>query len=458
MFPVRCILVRPLGADPAAELQSGIAKASDDLKDKIMEGAIRGAAIQIGVQIGLMFAGPVGWAAGAVISLAQHFTGKYYTKKTKDVIEQASTDVKNYAKKKESYVTARMIAVYQEELPASQLLAASNQDLGLGSILSSIIGAAKKTVKKIVVAPVKKVVTSPMAQAKTLSTILAPAISVPRIVIKDALRVTQKGVDVVVRDTGVSKVVSEVGKKTGVTQAAEFVGEKTGVSSAAKKSGIVGKGSWVNQPGEAAEKVDDIGTSAQKIATLFIPGMQAVAAGELLRVGSKVGGKAVATGFRATGNEGAAEEAERISKGGQYAGETLEYAGTPTGLYNTMSGREGYLYAVQGAADMKSRACKMIDAVMNDIIAKFSSPTGRAALRVQTAKSLRNDPEAMAAIQAALNQEALDRYTLANQESSEAAALAAMEKNAQADTPSSGNGGLLVGIGAAAAAAFAFTR
>jgi hypothetical protein len=450
MFPVRCVLV--LGSDPAADMQTGLKNITDDVKATVMEGAIRGAAVQMGIQTGLMFAGPVGWAVSSVISLAQHFSGKYYTKKTKDVIEQASLDIKAYAKKKQKYVESRMIQVYDEEFPAAAALALSNQDLG--SWFTDLVGKAKKTVKKVV-APVKKVIASPASQSKLLSTIAAPVVSVPRIIIKDALRATQKVVNVTIRDTGISKAVSQAGKATGVTQAAEFVGDKTGISDAAKKSGVVGKGSWVNQPGQAAEKVDEIGTTAQKIATMFVPGMQAIAAGELLRVGSKVGGKAVATGFRATGNEGAAEEAERLSKAGQYAGQTLEYAGTPGGLYNTMSGRETYLYALKAAAEMKAKAFKMIDDVMGDVIKKFTSPAGRETLRVQIAKNIRNDP---VALQEAIDRENAARYALANQEAAEAAALAAMEKNAQADTPSTGGAGLLVGISAAAAAAFAFTR
>ena len=177
MFPVQTSVVRRgqlpgyqpgmngwYGLADSASDQAAVEKANKKLATDVKKVAMAAAAASIGLQIGLMFAGPIGWAASAVISLVQYFTGKRYEKMTKDEIANASVAIKDYAEKARGDVQVASDKAYQEELPAGQALAVSGQPLeGLDNWLTDglkkVRHAATVTVKKVMPVVAKVYVT-----------------------------------------------------------------------------------------------------------------------------------------------------------------------------------------------------------------------------------------------------------------------------------------------------------
>lgn len=127
-----------------------------DIKDV----AIRAAAASMALQIGLMFVPVVGWALGAIISLVQYFTGKYYEQKVKDLIKNTAQQVRDFASAANTEVSMAASAVYDQEYSSALALASSG--VPLGDFWSDTRDKLKKNVapivRKISMAPVTLVV------------------------------------------------------------------------------------------------------------------------------------------------------------------------------------------------------------------------------------------------------------------------------------------------------------
>lgn len=189
-------------------LGEGITEADiDAMKKKIMEAVIKQAAVNLSIQIGLMFVPVIGWAIAGILALATTISGKYYEKKTKAMMGSIEPDIKAHAKKAETRVRNAATAVFNAEMPIAQALLASGQVQpvsGLsGGYLSKLddkargsISAGAKIVKKIVAAPQKLVVTT-VAKATDLA-------------IKSGADVLSSGLKAV----GQEKMASDVQKQT----------------------------------------------------------------------------------------------------------------------------------------------------------------------------------------------------------------------------------------------------
>lgn len=140
MFPVRAHVTTPtfhprhwgMGAEELT-LDQKIEQKTDQMKKDIKETAIKAAAAQMSLQIGLMFIPVIGWAIGALVALAQFFIGKHYERKMKGVIEDGMNDIKVFAVRANEQVTQTASRIYDEEYPNAIRLAVSPDPInGLG--------------------------------------------------------------------------------------------------------------------------------------------------------------------------------------------------------------------------------------------------------------------------------------------------------------------------------------
>jgi len=171
MFPIRAHVITPtfrprrwgMGADELT-LEQKIDQKTEQMKKDIKETAIKAAAAQMSLQVGLMFVPVIGWAVGALISLAQYFIGDYYEKQLKQLIDSGMEEINVFAKKANERVTETAVRVYDEEYPSSVALAVSSTPLnGLGEnfwgkLEDSVLKPAATIVRKINMIPTNLVV------------------------------------------------------------------------------------------------------------------------------------------------------------------------------------------------------------------------------------------------------------------------------------------------------------
>lgn len=140
MFPVRAHVMTPtfrpqrwgMGADELT-LDEKINQKTEQMKADIKETAIKAAAAQMALQIGLMFIPVIGWAVGAIISLGQFIIGKHYEREMKRNIDRGMQDITAFAEKANAQVVSAASRIYEEEYPSAVALAVSPTPLnGLG--------------------------------------------------------------------------------------------------------------------------------------------------------------------------------------------------------------------------------------------------------------------------------------------------------------------------------------
>lgn len=188
MFPVRCYLGDVDSDAEAAAVQASLqtaaltgpdfaatmARSAKDLKSAVTQTVIEQAALNMGIQIALMFCGPIGMAAGALLSLTQQILGKVYQKEIQQIMAQTMANIQQRAAIDQQRIVDVANSVYLQELPNGQALAASNQTLsGLGDVWSSAVKSVGRILsqapQKVVQAAqsVTKVIVKPVAQAIT---------------------------------------------------------------------------------------------------------------------------------------------------------------------------------------------------------------------------------------------------------------------------------------------------
>jgi hypothetical protein len=152
-----------MGADELT-LDQKIEQKTEKMKADIKETAIKAAAAQMALQIGLMFIPVIGWAIGAVVALAQFIIGKHYERKLKSYIEDGTNDITVFAKQANAQVTQTASRIYDEEYPAAVQWAVSGASInGLGEgfwskLEDKYLKPAARTVRKINMIPTNLVV------------------------------------------------------------------------------------------------------------------------------------------------------------------------------------------------------------------------------------------------------------------------------------------------------------
>jgi hypothetical protein len=404
MFPVRCRVVRALGE---GELEATLKKTSSDLNDAIVTAVVKQAAYSTGIQIALMFAGPLGLAISGLASLVQMIAGKYYQKQMQDVINDTMDAIKNRGTAMEARLTAEGQTVFMQELPAGRALAMSNTPLeGLGE---NIFERAVRNVSKVP-GDVWRVVTSPTKTLKIVGDIYTAG---ARPIAKALLNVP-----------------------LAVAKRAEYVG-------------VAKEGTLTKPLLTIRETTNDVLTSAGR----FLSPISVVQ--ESVGLTAKWGGQAVAAGMKATGNEKGAAEVLRVTEGIHQGAQGTMTAFTPAGSYNLISGREGLLAARDACERMRGQAFAQMDKMTSEGIAKLQSPTCREQMRIGIAKALRQDPAFIEQMQRLREIEEQERLAQAAQIASLKQDVASLPPVA---APASSGAGTAVGLAAAVAAAIAFTR
>lgn len=136
----------PFGMGDAAPIDivtTATNAATAALKKSIIESAAQMAAVQVGAAVALMVLTkaiavfvPIGTIIGLVLSVIQMATSIYTKRVTKEIISDTVGKIKAVGDSVSADVTARAIAIGEEEFPAAQALAASGQPLegfGLGA-------------------------------------------------------------------------------------------------------------------------------------------------------------------------------------------------------------------------------------------------------------------------------------------------------------------------------------
>jgi len=364
----------------------------------------------MGVQIALMFVPVIGWAIAGLLSVTQMIVGKHYQREMNKLIADTTANIKERAAAAESRVMEAAQAVYMQELPAGRALAMSSQPLG-----ETIFERAYHAVVNL---------------PKTVLRAAARLEDQTKIIIKDPKKQLKLLVDI--SPVGLARLA--VNAATG----AVLTGAK-----ALESTGMVKEGKLSKPIAETRATVSDVTLSAARLASPF------TAVQEGAGLTAKWYGEAAGAALDLVGKDGAAEEARRIGRGVHSGAQEMMTALTPTGSYNLLSGREGYVEAKAACEAMRTKAYASIDAMTRDGIAKVQSEEGRKSMRVSIAKRLREDPIFL--------QQMEEMRLLEEQEK------AMLNKSEQGLTdivgpPSEKPGvGTLVGIAAAAAAAFAFT-
>ena len=370
-----------------------------------MDAAVRSAAVSVGVQIALLCVGPIGQAISGLMSLVQMVTGQIYARQIKNIIANTIEAIKARSAAAQQRVTDAGNAVCVQEFPTAKILAMNGQPLnGLDSWFTSLRNSIENVVK-VVPASVKKVVLDPQSSIKFLTTITSP-VGIYRLVTKDV--------------------------------------EKVAISAAKdlETAGLAKEGSLSQPLYKIQDQTDSAMYSLQKLTSPLTTVQESAG------LVAKDGGAVVAAVMTATGHPSAAKEVLKIAADIHATTEALMPVASPIGAYNLFSGRDGYLAAKDACIKMQADAFAAIDAEAAATIKKIQSPEGHQATRIALAQALRNDPEFM--------RMADELRTLESQQ----AQLVNTPVNAvaQAAGPPSSGAGTLVGIAAAAAAAFAISR
>lgn len=152
-----------MGADELA-LDQKISQKTEQMKADIKETAIKAAAAQMALQIGLMFIPVIGWAVGAIISLGQFIIGKHYERELKRNIDRGMQDITAFAERANAQVVSAASRIYDEEYPSAVALAVSPTQLnGLGEsfwgkLEDKVLKPAATAVRRINMVPTNLVV------------------------------------------------------------------------------------------------------------------------------------------------------------------------------------------------------------------------------------------------------------------------------------------------------------
>lgn len=388
----------PLGDTP--DTQAVLLSEQRRLSKAIIDAVIREAALNTGIQIGLIFVPVIGQAIAGLLSLMNMILGQVYERQIQRIIADTMAAIQTRASAAQAKIEAAGNQVCIEEYPTAIQLAMSNQTFnGLGSIWTSITGAVKAVPQQI-----KQVISDPKSQTKFLTS-LNP-IGLTRLAVKD-----------------VQKAAISTAK-------------------AIESTGAVNKGTLSQPLYSLQNKTDDVMYSAAKLSSPFTVVQESV--GLTFKYGSMI----VAAAMEATGNQTGADAVRKIGNQVHGASQEMMTALTPTGGYNLFSGREGYLAARDACEHMRMQAFAAIDAQAQDAIAKLQSPEGRQNTRVALAKALRNDPSFIAKAQELRDLEAQQMQPLQQRE----------DLLSQAAGPPSSGAGTLLGVAAAGTAAFLIAR
>ncbi len=436
MYPVRSRIVSnaPVflaGADPQAELAAKMDAMRDEIKDRMIKAAYRIGAAQMGVQIYLMLLGPGGAILGSILSAVQFFAGRYYARKTKQVLEQAAQDIQTYMTQIEAEVNKRGEEIAAEEFPAASKLALSSDPLnGLGALgfdigrsISRLTSPIGKAFSNIVENPTKKVL----------------------------------------------KVVAPV-----VVQPVRW-SAKTLLRGAAVTTGTVGLKSVSNEFKEAEHATDNKAQGATKALSSpdnmlkeTITTTTQVATGQPLL---NTAGAALQTTGRVTGVEEVSKAGDQSKEWGKGSDALANRAGQTTNLEKTIdaghqniksgagmvTGAEQYEEAKKVAEKLRNEGIAGLRKIRDQALADLNKPATRAAIRKALAKQIREDPDALAEARALQAQEdALH----AQQQAEINRATQAMNNSPEGGVdgePKGKGAGILIGGGIAAlAAAVAF--
>lgn len=411
-FPVTCYVKRcgPLGED----LEATTKRSSRELEKAIITAVVKQAAFALGIQIGLMFLGPIGMAVSALMTVVQLVTGRIYQRATEETVARTMEAIKARGDAAQTRMQKEGEKIYQEEFPAARALAMSDQplDKGLG-------GFSLKRIVKKTVSNVKKAVVLPVTHALA------------------------KFDDVVLQN---KELQTDWAGKLVFRPMARAVGNATMVvAKALEKSNISKEGSLTKAVAKGREDALDVATTVGRLANPYtvLP--------ETVGLAAKHTGQLISAGFTATGNKGAAEEVKRIGGGVHAGAQEAISVFTPIGSVRLFTGSEGLLAARAECEKMRLKAFASIDKMTAEGIAKMKSPEGRKAMRLKTAQALRDDPEFAAQM-----------VELRELEAAEKAALNAKEAQLTAivgPPPSTKAGaGTFMGIAAGIAAAFVATR
>ncbi len=360
-FPVPSFVVRrnALGAD----LQTTMAKSAQNLKTAIIKAVVKQAAAQIGVQLVLTAFVPLGTAISALMTVAQLVSGKFYERQMNDVIAQTMVDIKKRAAASEKILQNAAEIVYQQELPAARMLAASGQPLGcfygmgeLGFGFSDVKKAVKKTANKV-------------------SSVAKDAVKDVHQALKDPKKQTDY-LSIITSPIGASRLALKATENVGIMAA-------RGIES----TGAVKKGAISKPLTTVRDKTDDVAKSAQNL-TSPITGAQTATKLTAQHTSQAVASVAIQTGHRKV-----AEEAMREGKVGQMVSKETMTAASPTGAFNLLSGREQLVKAREMCSKMRAKAFADIDKMTKDGLAKMKTQAFHLQVRTDTAKALREDPE-----------------------------------------------------------------
>ncbi len=409
-FPVRCYQVQrgPLGED----LEATIKRSSRELEHSVIEATVKAAAWSVGVQIGLMFLGPIGMAVSALMSVVQLITGRIYQKAASETVARTMDEVKKRGDAATKIMQEEGGKIYQEELPAARILAMSDQplDKGLG-------GFSLKRIVKKTVSNVKNAVTKPVGKALSK--------------FDDVVLQNEK-----LQSDWAGALIRPVVRAVGNTAMV--------VARTLENANISKEGSLTKAVSKGREDSLSVATSVGKLINPM------TASQETVGLVAKHGGQAVAAVMTATGNEKGAAEVKRITGGVHEGAQQTVTMLTPAGSVNMFTGREGLLATREECEKLRIKAFASIDKMRVEGIAKMKSPEGRKAMRISIAQKLRDDPVFSAQLQELREIEAAERAALNTKE----AQLTALVGPA----PSSNSAGTFVGVAAAIGAAFAFTR
>jgi hypothetical protein len=150
-FPVHCYVVRRSAIGEEADpLKKVLEKAGADLSKSIIEAVVKQVAFSLAISIALMFIPILGQAIAGLMAITQLIAGKKYEKDTKDVIQDASDDIKARAELSAAQIKAAAEEVYTQELPAGREMALSTQSLdGLGSKVKKAVSKVGSAISRV---------------------------------------------------------------------------------------------------------------------------------------------------------------------------------------------------------------------------------------------------------------------------------------------------------------------
>lgn len=250
---------------------------------------------------------------------------------------------------------------------------------------------------------------------KAVSSVKSKAAGLTQQVTKDAITITRD-------PNGQMNFLSTITSPVGMARLAVNASLNTAIIGAkgAESAGILKGSTTSNQLTKGRETSNDALVSGQKATSPFTIVQETT--GLVAQHGSELVGNALI----ATNNRKAADTVFKAGAQAQDAAQQTMTLTTPIVLFNTLTGREELISARDACARMRAQSFAAIDKMTSDALAKMNTTEFHTMMRNSIAKKLREDPQFAAQV--------------------------------EGDVKSTSSTGLLVGIGTAVAAAFAFTR